>query len=96
MIDEIVLLPTKILVKPEEIVEEKTSSGIIIPKTRKSSSISGVVRRAGVGNEAVPVPTKTGDTVFFFERSAQPVIVDDIDYLLLDIRDVLYWLPGKL
>jgi co-chaperonin GroES (HSP10) len=96
MIETGQLLATKILVSVEKIEEKKSSGGLILPNTRKLPNVSGKVIKTGVGTEAIPMPVKEGDTVFYFERSAVPVVLFDTDYLLLDCRDILFLIPGKL
>ena len=86
------LLPTKILVKRIEKKEKVTNSGILIPALAgKDPNIAGDIVLTGAGTEAVPMCVKEGDRVLFNPHSFQTVRIDDVDYLLLDIRDVLYW-----
>jgi len=84
------ILATKILVRKEEIKETKTSSGIFIPQTRQSPNISGTVVLTGTGTEAVPMVVKEGQTILYYERSAQPVKIGDDELFLLDVREVLF------
>jgi co-chaperonin GroES (HSP10) len=86
------LLPTKILVKKIEKKEKVTTSGIFIPSTvGKDPNISGDVILTGTGTETVQMCVKEGDRVLFNPHSFQTVRIDEVDYLLLDVRDVLYW-----
>jgi co-chaperonin GroES (HSP10) len=90
MIEQGFILPTKVLVRKEEEGEKKSSSGILLLATN-TPQISGKVILTGTGSDAVPMPVKTGHTIYFYERSAQPLKLDGIDYLLLDAREVLFW-----
>jgi co-chaperonin GroES (HSP10) len=94
MIEEGFILATKVLVKPEEIKESKSSGGILLPGNRKASHISGTVIKTGTGTDAVKMEASVGDQIFFYERSAQPLILDGEDYLLLDCREILFRLPA--
>lgn len=64
--------------------------GLIIPNTRKAPQISGTVVLTGTGNDAVKMEAEVGDVVYFYERSAQPLTLFDTDYLLLDVREILF------
>jgi co-chaperonin GroES (HSP10) len=92
MIETGFILATKLLIKPEEIKEQVSSGGLILPNTRKAPQISGTVLKTGTGTEQVPMVIKEGATVFFYERAAQPVQLFGQDLLLLDIREVLFHL----
>jgi co-chaperonin GroES (HSP10) len=89
MINQGFILPTKVLIKKQEEPEKKTASGITILST-KTPQISGLVIKTGAGTEAVPMCVKEGQTIFFYERVAQPLKLFEEDYLLLDVREVLF------
>jgi len=98
MIENGFILSTKILVKPEEIKEKTSAGGLILPNVRKAPQISGVVIKRGevplTGTYTTVLPhnpINEGQTVLFYERSAQPVQIDGQDLLLLDFREVLFY-----
>jgi len=95
MIEKVLVLPTKLLVLKEEIKETKSMGGLILPQSRQAPpNISGFVAKVGAGTETVPMNVAVEDSVFFYQRGAQPVVISDIEYLLLDVRDILFWIPA--
>ena len=86
------VLPTKLLIKKPEKKERTTGSGIIIPQDANEITSIGTVVIAGTGTELVPVPVKEGETVMFPPRSAIRVQLDEEDFFLINIQDVLlHW-----
>ena len=89
--DKNVLL-TKLLVEKTKRVQKKTLSGIIIPDTAEEVTSLGKVVLCGKGTEAIPMEIKVGDNVMFPPRAVIRVKIEDDDYWLLNIQDVLlYW-----
>ena len=86
------VLPTKLLVEKIKRVQKKTPSGIIIPDTAEEVTSLGKVLLTGKGTEAIPMEVKVGDNVMFPPRAVIRVKIEDNDYWLLNIQDVLlYW-----
>ncbi len=86
------VLSTKLLIKKPEKKERITGSGIIIPQEANEVTSIGTVVIAGRGTELVPVPVKKGETVMFPPRSAIKVQIEEEDFFLINIQDVLlYW-----
>lgn len=75
----------RVLVKRIE-VEEKTKGGIIIPDTAKEKTQQGRVEAVGDGKD---VPVSAGDNVMFESYAGTDVKVDDEDYLIMDVKDLL-------
>ena len=69
--------------------EDKTKGGLIIPDTAKEKPQRGVVIAAGPGKKDEPVTVKTGDTVLYGKHSGQPIIINDVDYLIMREGDVV-------
>lgn len=88
-------LGDRILVKPEEVQDEKSPMGIIIPDTaRKEKPERGVVIAVGEGkrgddNEIIPVSVKVGDTVMFSKYGYDEVTIDDIEYYIVGESNIL-------
>jgi chaperonin GroES len=86
------VLPTKLLIKKTERQQKTTPSGLIIPDTAEEITSLGTVVVAGKGTDSVPMEVKVGDNVMFPPRAIMRVKIDDDDYYLLNIQDVLlYW-----
>ena len=85
------ILATKILCKEPPKVEAKTQSGIILPSAVKTDQICGTVVLTGTGTPQIDIPVKIGQKVLFSPHAPQKVSIEGEDYLLLDIRDVLFY-----
>lgn len=86
-------LGDRIVVKPQDEDEVRTSSGLVIPDTAKEKPQLGEVLAVGPGEfkdgERVPVDVKVGDTVFYSKYGGTEVKHDGADLLILSSRDVL-------
>jgi co-chaperonin GroES (HSP10) len=85
------LLPTKVLVKPRKKEEKTTQGGIIIPNAIvKDINITAEV--VLLGNE-IPkeIVLKEGDIVLFNPHAPQRLVIEDVEYGLIDYRDILFF-----
>jgi chaperonin GroES len=86
-------LGDRIVVKPQDEDEVRTSSGLVIPDTAKEKPQLGEVLAVGPGEfkdgERIPVDVKVGDTVFYSKYGGTEVKHDGEDLLILSSRDVL-------
>jgi chaperonin GroES len=91
------VLPTKILVKKFEKPNRVTKTGILILKdVDKDPNITGDVILTGEGTDQVKMVVKAGQRVLFNPHSFQRVRIEETEYLLVDVRDVLfYYTPEK-
>lgn len=74
--------------------QEKTSGGIFIPDSAKEKPQKGEIVALGEGKildngEREPMDVKIGDTVLFAKYSGTDVKVDDKEYKILSVKDVL-------
>ena len=83
------ILPTKVLVKKVERKAQETASGIIIPNSVEEVSSTGVIVLTGEGTTAVPMCVSVGNTIMYPPRAPQKVRIDDEDYYLLNVQDIL-------
>jgi chaperonin GroES len=86
-------LGDRIVVKPQDDQEVRTTGGLVIPDTAKEKPQLGEVLAVGPGEykdgERVPVDVKVGDTVFYSKYGGTEVKHDGQDLLVLSSRDVL-------
>lgn len=86
-------LGDRIVVKPKEEDESRTTSGLVIPDTAKEKPQLGEVVAVGPGEykdgERVPVDVSPGDLVFYSKYGGTEVKYENEDYLILSSRDVL-------
>ncbi len=86
-------LGDRIVVKPKEEDEARTTSGLVIPDAAKEKPQLGEVVAVGPGEyadgERVPMDVSVGDLVFYSKYGGTEVKVEGEDYLILSARDVL-------
>ena len=68
--------------------ESKTSSGIIIPDNAKEKPLMGKVKAisAKVAEEKT---LKDGDTIVFGKYSGTEIKLDNVEYIVLESKDIL-------
>lgn len=82
-------LGDRVIVRPSK-EEEVTKSGIVLPDTvEKEKKEQGEVVSVGNGEKVAKLGLKTGDTVIFGKYAGEDVEVDDVEYKVLDEKDVL-------
>ncbi len=86
-------LGDRIVVKPQDEQEVRTTSGLVIPDTAKEKPQLGEVLAVGPGEfkdgERIPVDVNVGDVVFYSKYGGTEVKHDGDDLLILSSRDVL-------
>ncbi|MFV9673162.1 MAG: co-chaperone GroES [Acidimicrobiia bacterium] len=86
-------LGDRIVVKPQDEEESRTSSGLVIPDTAKEKPQLGEVLAVGPGEfkdgERIPMDVNIGDVVFYSKYGGTEVKVEGVDYLILSARDIL-------
>ena len=85
----------RVLVKPQEDMEEKTASGIYIPDTaQKEKPERGVIIAVGEGKrtdkgDVMPIRYKVGDKVMFSKYGYDEVTIDDVEYYVISETNIL-------
>ena len=84
--DRIVITPLK--------QEEVTSSGLVIPDTAKEKPQQGEVLAVGPGRldddgKRVVMDLKVGDRILYAKYTGTDIKIDNIDYIVLNEKDVL-------
>ena len=77
-------LGERVLVKIDQ-AEEKTASGLYIPQTSQEKTQFGTVR--AVGDDVKTI--KKGDRILHDKYAGTSIKIDDEDYLILAVKDVL-------
>jgi chaperonin GroES len=67
--------------------EEKTASGIILPKSEDRKE--GVVVDVGTLKDGRPIPLLAGDKVIYGGYSSEEIDINGEKHLILDYKDVL-------
>jgi chaperonin GroES len=92
-------LHDRVLVRRIEL-QEKTSSGIIIPDTAREKPAEGEVLAVGPGTpdntgKIVPLDVRAGDQVLFGKWAGTEVIIDGEDRLILKESDIFGVIEGR-
>ena len=87
-------LGDRVLVKPSEVDEEKSSGGIIIPDTAKEKPQEGTVIAVGPGKigddgKTIKLTVKKGNKVLYSKYGGTEVGIDGIDHLIMSESDIL-------
>ncbi|ABX31875.1 molecular chaperone GroES [Petrotoga mexicana DSM 14811] len=79
-------LGNRLLIKP--ITEErKTEGGIVLPDSAKEKPQKAEVKEVGKLDEDYDL--KVGDKVIFSKYAGTEIKIDDEDYIIIDVEDVL-------
>lgn len=84
-------LGDRVVIKKVE-VEEKTKSGIVLPGSAKEQPQFAEVIAVGAGitgDEKKKDEIKVGDRVIFSKYSGTEVKVDDVEYTIVKLADIL-------
>lgn len=88
-------LGDRVLIQPEdEVAEQKSAGGIIIPDTAKEKPQIGKVVAVGEGRRKedgalVPMNVKSGDKVFYSKYGGTEIKLDGTRYLIMNESDLL-------
>jgi len=72
-----------VLIEPKK-KEDVTASGLILSESNDAVT-SGIVR--SIGREVTDLAV--GDNVVFKEYAPEKVVIDEVEYFILDINDIL-------
>lgn len=87
-------LADKVVVKVQEVAEEKTKSGLYVPDTAKEKPQEGEVLAVGPGalndkGERVPIDLAVGDKIIFSKYAGLEVKIDGEEMMIMSERDIL-------
>jgi chaperonin GroES len=87
-------LGDRVVVQPEEDLEQKTPSGLVIPDTAKEKPQIGEILAVGPGSlnddgDRVPMDVSVGDRVLYSKFAGTEVKLNGSEYLVLSARDLL-------
>jgi len=78
-------LGSRVLIQALE-QESKTASGLLLPETAKEKPQTGEVIAVGTDED---IKLKVGDKVLFAKYTGTEFKLDGVEYLLIDVNDVL-------
>ena len=86
-------LGDKVLVKPDDVSESKTSGGIIIPDTAKEKPQKGKIVAVGPGRtdengKIIKMNVKVGDKVLYSKYGGNEIEYEGEQYLIMSESDI--------
>jgi chaperonin GroES len=87
-------LGDRVVVKPEDELEQRTASGLVIPDTAKEKPQIGEILAVGPGaldddGDRLPMDVSVGDKVLYSKYAGTEVKLEGHEYLVLSARDLL-------
>ena len=87
-------LADRVIVKPSDEAESKTSGGIIIPDTAKEKPQEGKIVAVGKGRldesgKLIKMNVKVGDKILYSKYGGTEIKYDGKDYLIMSESDIL-------
>ena len=81
-------LDDRVLVIPDDITEERTRGGLIIPDTAKEKPRTGRVVAVGT-DEDLREKVKEGDKILFAKYGGEEIQVDSVEHRIVQRSDIL-------
>jgi len=79
-------LGERLLIKPIK-EEKKTEGGIVLPDTAKEKPQKAEV--VAIGDKVEDLDVQVGDKVIFAKYAGTEIKIDDEDYIIIDVNDIL-------
>ena len=80
-------LGSRVLVKPDNESEGRTSAGLYIPETAKEKPQTGFV--VAVGDDDENIKVSVGQKILFPKYTGTEIKLDGVDHLLMESDDIL-------
>ncbi|MEM3405899.1 MAG: co-chaperone GroES [Candidatus Pacearchaeota archaeon] len=78
----------RVLLKIEKQKEEKTKSGLYLPKSDEDKK-EGIVMEVGKDKEGKDLPLKKGDKVLYSGYSNEEIEIDNEKYVIVEFKDII-------
>ena len=80
-------LGSRVLVRPDNEAESRTSGGLYIPETAKEKPQTGEIIAIGEDEEEIKV--KVGQKVLYPKYTGTEIKLDGVDHIIMDADDIL-------
>lgn len=80
-------LGSRVLVRPDDEAESRTSSGLYIPETAKEKPQTGEV--IAIGDEDEEIKVKIGQKILYPKYTGTEIKLDGVDHLIMEADDIL-------
>ncbi|MBS3089780.1 co-chaperone GroES [Candidatus Pacearchaeota archaeon] len=81
-------LGERVLIKQAKTSEERTKSGLYIPKSN-SERKEGTIIAVGAMNDGRPLPVKPGDHVIYGGYSSEELEIDGEKHIMVELKDII-------
>ncbi len=80
-------LGSRVLVRPDNEAESRTSSGLYIPETAKEKPQTGEI--IAIGDDEEEIKVKVGQKVLYPKYTGTEIKLDGVDHIIMDTDDIL-------
>ncbi len=84
----IIPLGERVLLKQIKATEERTKSGLYLPKSSQEKK-EGEIIAAGTTKEGNPLPLKKGDRVIYGGYSSEELEINGEKHLIIEFKDIV-------
>ncbi len=81
-------LGERVLLKQTKAMEERTKSGLILPKSSNEKK-EGEIISVGTHNDGRPLPVKKGDKVIYGGYSSEEIEIHGEKHLIIEFKDIV-------
>lgn len=81
-------LGERVLIKTEKNKEEKTKSGIYLPKSEEDKK-QGIIEEVGVSKDGKGLLINKGDKVLYSGYSHEEIEIDNEKYVIVEFKDII-------
>lgn len=85
---KIIPLGERVLLKQIKMTEEKTKSGLILPKSKEERK-EGEIVEVGTFNDGRNLPIQKGDRVIYSGYSSEEIEIDGEKHLIIELKDIV-------
>lgn len=78
----------RVLIRIEKSKEEKTKSGIYLPKSEEEKK-QGIVEEVGTDKNGKQLPLNKGDKVLYSGYSHEDIEIEDRKYVIVEFKDIV-------
>jgi chaperonin GroES len=80
-------LGSRVLVRPDNEAESRTSGGLYIPETAKEKPQTGEI--IAIGDDEEEIKVKVGQKVLYPKYTGTEIKLDGVDHIIMDTDDIL-------
>jgi len=78
----------RVLIRIEKPKEEKTKSGIYLPKSNEEKK-QGIIEEVGVSKDGKSLPINKGDKILYSGYGYEEIEIENEKYVIVDFKDII-------